>query len=72
MGEGLLPLYCLIGEQLYKIEKSPYRHNPYNLNFCSGNLIFLQNESGRVGLEGAVCDDYYKIRDLLYEQYAIV
>lgn len=31
-----------------------------------------QNETGRVGLEGAVCDDYYKIRELLYEQYAVV
>ena len=36
------------------------------------SFSFLQNETGRVGLEGAVCDDYYKIRELLYEQYAVV
>lgn len=35
-------------------------------------LPFFQNETGRVGLEGAVCDDYYKIRELLYQQYAVV
>ena len=35
-------------------------------------ILSFQNETGRVGLEGAVCDDYYKIRELLYEQYAVV
>jgi hypothetical protein len=40
----------------------------FNFDLCVG----FQNETGRVGLEGAVCDDYYRIRDLLYDQYAIV
>ena len=35
-------------------------------------ILSFQNETGLVGLEGAVCDDYYKIRELLYEQYAVV
>jgi len=31
-----------------------------------------QNETGRLQLEGCVCEDYYRVRDLLYEQFAIV
>lgn len=31
----------------------------------------IQNEAGRIGLDGAVCDGYYKIRELLYDQFAI-
>jgi len=32
----------------------------------------FQNETGRLQLEGRVCDDYYRVRELLYEQFAIV
>lgn len=32
----------------------------------------VQTEAGRIGLEGCLCDDYYKIRELLYQQYAVV
>ena len=32
----------------------------------------LQNETGRLQLEGCVCEDYYRVRELLYEQFAIV
>lgn len=36
-------------------------------------LCFLvQTEAGRIGLEGCLCEDYYKIRELLYQQYAVV
>ena len=35
-------------------------------------LISLQTEGGRICLEGAVCEDYYIIRQLLYEQFAII
>ncbi|XP_028396324.1 LOW QUALITY PROTEIN: cleavage and polyadenylation specificity factor subunit 2-like [Dendronephthya gigantea] len=38
---------------------------------CNGVLAITRNEAGRIGLDGAVCDDYYKIRELLYEQFAI-
>jgi hypothetical protein len=34
--------------------------------------FFLQHEAGRVILEGCLSDDYYRVRELLYEQYAIV
>lgn len=34
--------------------------------------LFVQTEAGRIGLEGCLCDDYYKIRELLYQQYAVV
>ena len=33
---------------------------------------FCVQESGRIQVEGTLCDDYFKVRELLYEQYAIV
>jgi len=38
----------------------------------NGNVLLRRHESGRVMLEGCLSDDYYLIRDLLYQQYAIV
>lgn len=35
-------------------------------------FISLQHEAGKVVLEGCLSEDYYKVRELLYEQYAIV
>ena len=32
----------------------------------------LQGEGGELYLEGAVCEDYYKVRQLLYDQFAII
>lgn len=32
----------------------------------------FQMEGGRISLEGTVCEDYYKIRQLLYAQFAII
>lgn len=41
--------------------------------FCGGGLVALRrHDSGRVTIEGCICDEYYQVRDLLYEQYAIV
>jgi cleavage and polyadenylation specificity factor subunit 2 len=41
--------------------------------FCGGGMVALRrHDSGRVTIEGCVCDEYYQVRDLLYEQYAIV
>lgn len=39
---------------------------------CNNLVAVRRTETGRIGLEGCLCEDYYKIRDLLYEQYAIV
>lgn len=36
------------------------------------NVLLRRHESGRVMLEGCLSDDYYVIRNLLYQQYAIV
>lgn len=36
------------------------------------NLVAVRRESGRIQVEGTLCEDYYKVRELLYEQYAIV
>ena len=41
--------------------------------FCgSGNVALRRHDSGRVTIEGCVSDEYYIVRDLLYQQYAIV
>ncbi|XP_064403755.1 cleavage and polyadenylation specificity factor subunit 2-like [Halichondria panicea] len=39
---------------------------------CSGVVAIRRGESGGISLEGAVCPDYYTIRKLLYEQFAII
>ncbi|XP_055375909.1 probable cleavage and polyadenylation specificity factor subunit 2 [Condylostylus longicornis] len=38
----------------------------------NGNIAIRRLDAGRVAVEGCLCEDYYKIRDLLYQQYAIV
>jgi len=38
----------------------------------SNNVMLKRHDSGRVTIEGCVSDDYYVIRELLYQQYAIV
>merc|ERR1712029_42726 len=42
--------------------------------FCGSNsqVALRHHDSGRVTIEGSHCDDYYVVRKLLYEQYAIV
>lgn len=41
--------------------------------FCgSGTVALRRHDSGRVTIEGCVSDEYYQVRDLLYQQYAIV
>jgi len=42
--------------------------------FCgkSSNVALRRHDSGRVTIEGAVSPDYYRVRELLYQQYAIV
>ncbi|ELU12868.1 hypothetical protein CAPTEDRAFT_155355 [Capitella teleta] len=39
---------------------------------CNSVVAVRKNEAGRLQLEGTLCDDYYRIRQLLYEQFAIV
>lgn len=39
---------------------------------CNGTVAVRRNETGRVTLEGCLSEEYYKVRELLYEQYAIV
>ena len=41
--------------------------------FCgTGNVALRRHDSGRVTIEGCVSEEYYLVRDLLYQQYAIV
>jgi cleavage and polyadenylation specificity factor subunit 2 len=37
---------------------------------CNGIIALKKNQAGRIVLEGVVSDDYYKVRKILYEQYA--
>ena len=39
---------------------------------CNNLVAVRRNEAGRIHLEGTLCDDYFKVRELLYEQYAII
>ncbi|XP_044264414.1 probable cleavage and polyadenylation specificity factor subunit 2 [Tribolium madens] len=41
--------------------------------WCSnGTLAIRRVEAGRVILEGCISEDYYKVKELLYEQYAVL
>ncbi|KPJ01523.1 putative cleavage and polyadenylation specificity factor subunit 2 [Papilio xuthus] len=42
------------------------------LECCSGTVAIRRLENGRVALEGVLSEEYYKVRELLYEQFAIV
>lgn len=39
---------------------------------CNGSIALRRVETGRITLEGCISDEYYKVRELLYDQYAIV
>ena len=41
--------------------------------YCNNQKVALKrSEAGRIQIEGTLCQDYFKIRDLLYKQYAIL
>jgi cleavage and polyadenylation specificity factor subunit 2 len=39
---------------------------------CNGTIALKRIDTGKVTIEGCLSEDYYKVRELLYEQYAIV
>ncbi|KAK6644493.1 hypothetical protein RUM43_000760 [Polyplax serrata] len=42
------------------------------LRCCHGSVAVRRHEAGRVILEGCLSEDYYKVKELLCQQYAIV
>lgn len=40
--------------------------------YCNNTVAVRRNEAGRIDLEGCFSEDYYKVRDILYQQYAII
>lgn len=40
--------------------------------YCGDKLAIKKREAGRIHLEGILCDEYFKVRDLLYKQYVIM
>lgn len=39
---------------------------------ANGTLALRRMDAGKVTMEGCLSEEYYKIRELLYDQYAIV
>uniref|UniRef100_A0A0B7A7B0 Cleavage and polyadenylation specificity factor subunit 2 n=1 Tax=Arion vulgaris TaxID=1028688 RepID=A0A0B7A7B0_9EUPU len=39
---------------------------------CNNQVAVRRDAAGKMKLEGSLCEDYFKIRELLYQQYAIV
>ena len=39
---------------------------------CNGKVALRRHDSGRVTIEGCVSEEYYQVRELLYQQYAII
>ena len=40
--------------------------------YINDKVCVRRNEAGRINLEGTICEDYFKVRKLLYDQYAII
>lgn len=40
--------------------------------YCNDKVTVRRRETGRIHLEGTLCSDYFKVRDLLYNQYIVV
>lgn len=40
--------------------------------YCNEKVAVRRKETGRIHLEGTLCDDYFKVRDLLYSQYVMI
>jgi len=43
--------------------------------YCNDKVTVRRRETGgrgRIHIEGTLCDDYFKVRDLLYQQYVII
>ncbi|XP_054168698.1 cleavage and polyadenylation specificity factor subunit 2-like [Oppia nitens] len=40
--------------------------------YCNNQVEVRRSEFGRIHLEGTLSDDYYKVRKLLYQQYAVI
>lgn len=57
-------LFIIFNTREYCLNKIKYWND-------SSDLL-LQHDTGNVSLEGCLTEEYYKIRELLYEQYAIV
>lgn len=39
---------------------------------CNGTIAVRKNETGKIILEGCISEDYYRVKDLLYDQFAIL
>jgi len=39
---------------------------------CNNLVAIRRGEAGKIGIEGCLCEEYYIVRQLLYDQYAIV
>ncbi|CAK1549515.1 unnamed protein product [Leptosia nina] len=42
------------------------------LECCNGTIAIRRLDNGRVALEGVLSEEYFKVRELLYDQFAIV
>jgi len=41
--------------------------------WCANSTLAIRRiDTGKLSLEGCLSEDYYKVRDLLYDQYAII
>lgn len=40
--------------------------------YVNSVLAIRRNEAGRFHIEGCACEDYFRIKELLYKQFAIV
>lgn len=40
--------------------------------YCNDRVTLRKRGTGRIHLEGTLCDEYFRVRDLLYKQYIVI
>lgn len=68
----LFPFFCLLVLSCSLISSFSFIVCLFCQSCLTSFLSPTQTEAGRIGLEGCMCEDYYRIRELLYQQYAVV
>nr|XP_026691028.1 cleavage and polyadenylation specificity factor subunit 2-like [Ciona intestinalis] len=69
---------CFINELRLSDFKQVLTKEGYQAEFiggvlvCNNMLAIRRNQQGHIDLEGTLTEEYYAIRDLLYQQYAVV
>ena len=58
--------------ELYVSDNVCISLSSFSIRCCPTVLLYSLQAGGKICLEGTICEDYYRVRQLLYEQFAII